>query len=52
MIEYLCMNINKLPLEFLERMKIILKQEYEDFLLSYEKKEKKSLRINTLYIND
>lgn len=40
-----------LPIEFTNRMKNLLKDEYNDFLLSYEKPKFQSLRINTLKSN-
>ena len=46
------MDTSNLPLEFLDRMKVILKEEYDDFLLSYKKDTQKGLRINTLKIKD
>ncbi len=36
------------PEEFTDRMQMLLKEEYADFLKSYEGKENRSLRINTL----
>lgn len=46
------MDTSNLPLEFLDRMKVILKEEYDDFLLSYKKDTQKGLRINTLKTED
>lgn len=40
-----------LPIEFTNRMKNLLKDEYDDFLLSYEKPKFQALRINTLKCN-
>lgn len=37
-----------LPVNFLDRMKTLLKEEYQNFLASYNKSAYKSLRINTL----
>lgn len=41
----------KLPQAFLDRMKAQLKDDYEAFLLSYEKNTIKGIRINTLKIS-
>jgi NOL1/NOP2/sun family putative RNA methylase len=41
-----------LPREFCERMKLLLKEEYEDFLRSYDTKTYQGIRINTLKCND
>ena len=43
--------MTKLPDKFLEDMKEILKDEYEDFIKSYENEKTTGLRINTLKIN-
>ena len=42
------MNNLNLPEKFLERMKIMLKDEYEAFLKCYESEPKKGIRLNTL----
>ncbi|MEE0266136.1 MAG: RsmB/NOP family class I SAM-dependent RNA methyltransferase [Acutalibacteraceae bacterium] len=39
---------NLLPEKFLQRMKIMLKDDYEDFLAEYKNKPYKGLRVNTL----
>lgn len=36
------------PVEFTDRMKKMLGEEFEDFLASYEKKKSQALRVNTL----
>lgn len=36
------------PVEFTDRMKKMLGEEYEDFLTSYEEKKSQALRVNTL----
>lgn len=41
---------NRLPESFKQRMKEMLKDEYEAFLESYDKKDKSGIRINTLKI--
>ena len=41
-----------LPKEFLDRMKEMLQEDFPAFLASYEKKNKKSLRLNTLKITE
>ncbi|WP_129596116.1 RsmF rRNA methyltransferase first C-terminal domain-containing protein [Anaerophilus nitritogenes] len=41
----------RLPEKFTDKMKDLLKDEYEDFLASYEKQYFKGLRINTLKIS-
>lgn len=43
--------IEQLPKAFLERMKAMLGEEYEDFLKSYEAPRQFGLRINTLKIS-
>lgn len=43
--------IEQLPKAFLERMKAMLGDEYEDFLKSYEAPRQFGLRINTLKIS-
>ena len=43
--------MTKLPDKFLEDMKEILKDEYEDFIKSYENEKTTGLRINTLKIS-
>ena len=43
--------MTKLPDKFLEYMKEILKDEYEDFIKSYENEKTTGLRINTLKIS-
>lgn len=45
-------KITMLPIEFTVRMKNLLKDEYDDFLLSYEKPKFQALRINTLKCNN
>ncbi|WP_058486198.1 RsmF rRNA methyltransferase first C-terminal domain-containing protein [Defluviitalea phaphyphila] len=40
-----------LPVEFTEKMKKLLKEEYEDFLKSYDENKSRGLRINTLKIS-
>lgn len=40
-----------LPIDFINRMKLLLKDEYNDFLSSYDKPQLKSLRINSLKCN-
>ncbi len=40
-----------LPLEFAERMKLLLGNEFDDFLKSYETEKAQALRINTLKIS-
>jgi len=45
------MNINLLPLEFLEDMKELLGDEYEVFLKSYEEEPYVGLRVNRLKIS-
>lgn len=40
-----------LPQEFLSRMQVLLKEEYRDFLESYEQENKHSLRVNPLKKN-
>ena len=39
---------NLLPEKFLQRMKNMLKEDYDDFLAEYKKKPYKGLRVNTL----
>lgn len=41
-----------LPLDYKNRMKILLKEEYEEFLSCYDKQSLKGIRINTLKINE
>lgn len=41
----------KLPQEFSERMKILLGEEYEEFLKTYEEPRRYGLRVNTLKIS-
>lgn len=41
----------KLPQEFSERMKILLGEEYEEFLKTYEEPRRYGLRVNTLKID-
>lgn len=43
--------MTKLPQEFLDAMKDILKDEYDDFIKSYDEPKTTGLRINTLKIN-
>lgn len=38
----------QLPIAFVERMRLLLHDEFEDFLESYEKTQEQSLRVNTL----
>ena len=40
--------MNGLPLEFRERMKQMLGEEYDAFLRSYEETRRPGLRVNTL----
>lgn len=43
--------MTKLPQEFLDAMKDILKDEYDDFIKSYDEPKTTGLRVNTLKIN-
>ena len=43
--------MKKLPQEFLDEMKDILKDEYDDFIKSYDEPKTTGLRVNTLKIN-
>ena len=39
--------MKQLPLEFQERMKKLLGDEYEDFIKSYDEKPQRAFRVNT-----
>lgn len=41
----------KLPEQFLDRMKALLKDEFDDFLKSYEEERYQGIRVNTLKIS-
>ena len=41
-----------LPKEFLDRMRLELGDEYDDFIESYNRSNYKGLRINPLKLND
>lgn len=43
--------MTELPKEFLEDIEEILKDEYDDFIKSYEESKTTGLRINTLKID-
>ncbi|WP_416828046.1 RsmF rRNA methyltransferase first C-terminal domain-containing protein [Ectobacillus polymachus] len=40
-----------LPKDFLDKMKDLLKEEYDDFIKSYEDKKSQGLRVNTLKVS-
>lgn len=40
-----------LPIEFIDRMKVLLKEEYADFISSFDKETYKGIRVNTLKIS-
>ena len=42
------MDINILPAKYLERMKLLLEDEYEEFLRAYSEESLRSLRVNSL----
>ena len=42
--------MNKLPEEYLEKMKELLKDEYDDYLQSFEEERVYGLRVNTAKI--